>query len=269
MKVRESNLNIILYAMLFIIGTVFGSFLTLATYRIPLNQDITHKRSYCPKCNHRLEFLDLIPIFSFIFLKGRCRYCKSKISPRYFIIEILCGIVFMLMGFYLNINIYNFTIFKEISFFIGALFIVFMFLIAGIDKEKNYIDDRVLIYGLLITLIDMIYNYFVYRCNFNRLKFVFYILIISLIVLINIYMAKKKPKVKYIPNLLIYLVIITLFFNEYITLGTIIIGLLIITIISYFENKPIKKSNIPYVFYFSISNILMLIIVTFIQVVNI
>ena len=60
-------------------GSVFGSFLTLATYRIPLDQDITHKHSYCPKCNHKLGFLDMIPILSYIFIRGRCRYCRAKI----------------------------------------------------------------------------------------------------------------------------------------------------------------------------------------------
>ena len=91
-------MNVILYIIIFIMGSVFGSFLTLATYRIPLNEDITHKHSYCPKCNHKLNFLDMIPILSYLFIKGRCRYCKAKISPRYFIIEILCGISFVLLA---------------------------------------------------------------------------------------------------------------------------------------------------------------------------
>ena len=51
-------MNTILYALIFIIGTLFGSFFTLAVYRIPLGKDITHERSFCPNCNHRLEFLD-------------------------------------------------------------------------------------------------------------------------------------------------------------------------------------------------------------------
>src|SRR5574344_1035034 len=81
--------EIIIYTIIFIIGTMMGSFLTLAVYRIPLKQDITHKRSYCPNCNHRLQFLDLIPIFSYIFLKGKCRYCGNKIRARYILLEIL------------------------------------------------------------------------------------------------------------------------------------------------------------------------------------
>ena len=79
-------MDIIIYVIIFIIGIVFGSFYTLAVYRIPKGQDITHTRSYCPKCNHKLSFLDLIPVFSYIFLRGKCRYCKEKIKKKYFII---------------------------------------------------------------------------------------------------------------------------------------------------------------------------------------
>ena len=56
-------MDIILYILLFCIGTVFGSFFTLAVSRIPIGQDITHERSYCPNCDHKLGFLDMIPIF--------------------------------------------------------------------------------------------------------------------------------------------------------------------------------------------------------------
>ena len=66
-------MNIVLYTLIFIIGTLFGSFFTLAVYRIPLGKDITHERSFCPNCNHKLQFLDLIPILSYIFLGGKCR----------------------------------------------------------------------------------------------------------------------------------------------------------------------------------------------------
>ena len=68
----------------FIIGSLLGSFCTLAIHRIPLKQDILYKHSYCPNCNHKLNFIDLIPIFSYIFLRGKCRYCKKKIKIKYF-----------------------------------------------------------------------------------------------------------------------------------------------------------------------------------------
>ena len=98
-------MDFILYILIFCIGTLFGSFFTLAVYRIPLGKDITHERSFCPNCNHRLEFLDLIPILSYICLGGKCRYCKQKIRPRYFLLEIMSGIVFVLFAMSLKLNI--------------------------------------------------------------------------------------------------------------------------------------------------------------------
>ncbi len=92
-------MEIIFGILIFIMGTVFGSFFTLAVYRIPLGIDITHKRSFCPKCNHRLEFIDLIPIFSYIFLKGKCRYCGEKVRIRYLLLEVLSGLVFLFRVF--------------------------------------------------------------------------------------------------------------------------------------------------------------------------
>ena len=65
----------ILIIILFLIGAYMGSFFTLATYRIPKNENITYKHSYCPNCNHKLGLFDLFPILSYALLKGKCRYC--------------------------------------------------------------------------------------------------------------------------------------------------------------------------------------------------
>ena len=97
-KIKRRNMNLLLYIYIFIIGITFGSFFTLAVYRIPRGEDITHTRSYCPKCNHKLSFWDMIPLFSYIFLGAKCRYCKEKIRPRYFILEFCSGLVFILFA---------------------------------------------------------------------------------------------------------------------------------------------------------------------------
>ena len=114
-------MDIFLYIIIFIMGTVFGSFFTLAVYRIPLKKDIIYERSFCPKCNHRLEFLDLIPVFSYIFLKGKCRYCGEKVRPRYLILELISGFVFLFTYISLNIDIINLDISKLI-YFISFIF---------------------------------------------------------------------------------------------------------------------------------------------------
>ena len=114
-------MDIFLYIIIFIIGTLFGSFFTLAVYRIPLKQDITHKRSYCPNCNHQLSFLDMIPILSYIFLKGKCRYCGQKIRPRYLILEILSGIVFVLFAMSIKLNVFTTNISTLVYFVFGLI----------------------------------------------------------------------------------------------------------------------------------------------------
>ena len=98
-------MEIFLYAIIFITGCFFGSFFTLAVYRIPRKEDILIKHSYCPNCNHKLGFLDLFPVLSYIFLGGKCRYCKNKIRPRYLLLEIFSGITFVLYTISLNYNL--------------------------------------------------------------------------------------------------------------------------------------------------------------------
>ena len=112
-------MDYILYILIFYVGAIFGSFITLAIDRIPLKQDITHERSYCPKCNHKLNFLDLVPVFSYIFLGGKCRYCKNKIRPRYLILEIISGFAFMFYILSLNLDLYNIQFGDIIKIFFG------------------------------------------------------------------------------------------------------------------------------------------------------
>ena len=106
-KLTNNKMNIFLYTIIFICGTLFGSFYTLAVYRIPKGIDIVKKHSYCPNCNHRLGILDLFPVLSYIFLGGRCRYCKQKIRARYLILEILSGITFVIFAYVLKIDAYK------------------------------------------------------------------------------------------------------------------------------------------------------------------
>ena len=129
----------IFYILMFCIGSVFGSFFTLAVYRIPLHKDITHERSYCPNCNHKLSFWDMIPILSYIFLGGKCRYCNQKIRIRYLLLEILTGIVFLLFSMSLNISLYPIDIYGLIYLSISILYLAGIIIIAGIDKERHII----------------------------------------------------------------------------------------------------------------------------------
>lgn len=175
-------MNTILYVFMFAIGATLGSFYTLAVYRIPIKQDITHKRSYCPKCNHRLNFLDLIPILSYIFLGGKCRYCKNKIRPRYLILEISSGLVFLLYTISLNINLLNIEYKKIVALAFGMLFFSAVFIIIGIFKEYKKIQKSVFNFGIIVAIIYMIYLYIL---NTSIYRYIIYTLMLVLMLILN------------------------------------------------------------------------------------
>jgi leader peptidase (prepilin peptidase) / N-methyltransferase len=80
---------------LFWLGACIGSFLNVVVWRLPRGQSLVFPPSRCPKCEHRLAWYDNIPIFGWILLGGRCRYCKEKISPRYPIVELITALLFV------------------------------------------------------------------------------------------------------------------------------------------------------------------------------
>ena len=91
--------------MAFILGSVIGSFLNVVILRTPLKQSIVVNRSHCMTCGNQLKNIDLIPIFSYIFLGGKCRFCKSRISPRYWIVELLTALVYVAAVCVLGISV--------------------------------------------------------------------------------------------------------------------------------------------------------------------
>ncbi len=96
--------SILFYVVVFLYSIVIGSFLNVCILRIPLKQTVVSKRSHCMKCGHTLAWYDLFPLFSYLFLKGKCRYCKQKISAQYPIVEgangILAVLCFLIAGFF-------------------------------------------------------------------------------------------------------------------------------------------------------------------------
>lgn len=86
-----------LYVITFLYGIVIGSFLNVCIYRIPLGESIAKERSHCMSCGYQLRWYDLIPLFSWLMLKGRCRKCGVSISPQYPIIEAANGILYLLI----------------------------------------------------------------------------------------------------------------------------------------------------------------------------
>ncbi len=89
--------NLILGIVVFLYGIVIGSFLNVCIYRIPKKESLSKERSHCMNCGYQLRWYDLVPVFSYLFLRGKCRKCKEHISMQYPIIEMLNGVVYVLV----------------------------------------------------------------------------------------------------------------------------------------------------------------------------
>lgn len=260
-------IDLIIYITTFISGTVFGSFFTLAVHRIPKHQDITHERSYCPNCNHKLGFLDLIPVWSYIFLGGKCRYCKNKIRPRYLILEICSGLVLLSLCLTYKIN-YEST-FSEVSMFaISILFICAMFIIAGIDREYYIIPNSVLIYGLFISVALLVLKYYT---NVGIIPNIIGFLVIPFLLIAVRLLFTKLLNFEEFPigeGDIKYLAVLGLFFGVGLQIAGIIISMFA-TLIGLLIDKFIFKkdiSKIPFGLYLSIGFTIVMILSPYLNV---
>lgn len=263
-------MNIFLYIIIFIIGSLFGSFFTLAVYRIPKKQDIIHTHSYCPNCNHKLGLLDLFPIISYIALRGKCRYCKEKIRPRYFILEILSGTLFIAFAFLLGIRFETLTIYNIIDFSFIALYLTFIILLAGIDKENRKVEKGVSIYGIVISIMYMIYLCIVDLTNIYR--YAIYLILYIIILILDTITLKKFAKNSYLMGILLMIITMVIFTNEFIVATSIILTLLTIAIyLLIYKLKNTRKKQkqqdekemakqLSMAFYLGTSNIIVLIL---------
>jgi len=149
--------NVFLYMILLSIGVVFGSFYSLAIYRIPKKQDIVRTHSYCPKCSHKLFFLDLIPVLSYVFLRGKCRHCGDKIRPRYLILEIISGVAFVVMAYLTGIEVYSLDLLIVLNYAFLVLYFTYVVIAMGTYLENKKIDKPVHVYGVAVLIMYIVY----------------------------------------------------------------------------------------------------------------
>lgn len=142
-------MNILYLIIFFLLGLFMGSFFTVIGLRLPKHEDFISNRSYCDSCKHTLSFLDMIPVISFLCLKGKCRYCKKGIDPLSTYMELFTGILFafsyMVFGFSYELFI--------------ALGIVSLLAIISVSDVSYYIiPDEVLIFFTGYFLIILTLN---------------------------------------------------------------------------------------------------------------
>ncbi len=164
-------MNLSFWLIIFILGTFFGSFLNCIIYRLETKQSFLRGRSFCPKCHHKLVFFDLMPVLSFIFLKGKCRYCDKKISWQYVAVEIATGALFVLIFWHLGLGFdldFGFWILDllYLSVVSSLLIIIFVY-----DLKHYIILDKIIYPAIGITLGFSILNSYIinHKSFFNPL----------------------------------------------------------------------------------------------------
>ncbi len=137
-------MSIILTTCLGVFGLAMGSFLNLCIDRLPAGTSIVKPRSHCDKCNRTLTAVDLIPVLSYIWLRGRCRYCGARIPLRDLLVELACGAIFAYLAWHYGLE-------PELAFAVvyASLFI----LIFAIDLEQGLVLNSVVLVGVVLALV--------------------------------------------------------------------------------------------------------------------
>ncbi len=134
----------LLIFVVFLFGLVIGSFLNVCIYRLPRGESVVTPRSHCPKCNKPVAAYDNIPLLSYVLLGGKCRHCRTRISPVYFCVELATGLVFA----------YLFSIFGITAEFAKfAVFGALMIVLVMTDWQTRLLPDRVTFPGMAFGLV--------------------------------------------------------------------------------------------------------------------
>ena len=133
-------ITFLIYFFIFLFGLTIGSFLNCVIYRLEKSESFLKGRSYCPNCKHILGWQDLIPVFSFLILKGKCRYCQQKISWQYPLVELFTGLIFLFVFYILHSTFYIL-----ISCFLIVIFVY--------DLKYSLIPDKIIYPAIILSLI--------------------------------------------------------------------------------------------------------------------
>ncbi len=144
MTIGQTYMKFIGAVLSFILGAVFGSFANVLIYRIPRGESIVFPGSHCPVCGHPLSWKDNIPLISYILLKGRCRYCGARISPRYPLVEFTMAVLFTIGFLITGLNV-------QLLFVWTAFFLLLV--ISWIDADHGVVPDELTIIGVVIGLV--------------------------------------------------------------------------------------------------------------------
>lgn len=128
----------------FLFGLILGSFLNVCIHRIPIKKSVVNPPSSCPKCSENIRFYDNIPVISYIFLLGKCRYCRQSIPMRYPVVEIITGLLSTALFIRYGLS-YQYPIF--------LLFSACLVIISFIDLDHKIIPDIISLPGVFLGLV--------------------------------------------------------------------------------------------------------------------
>lgn len=167
----------------FIYGIIIGSFLNVCVYRLPIGLNLAYPRSHCPKCQHTLTGLDLVPLFSYLFIGGKCRYCGEPISIRYFLVELLSGLGFLAIG-----------LTHPFPYSILYLLWISVFIVVVLMQFDGNIPPKMM--GVLALCISVST---LYQQNFSQLRMA---LLGGILALLISQMSKMKKELGYVLSLM-------------------------------------------------------------------
>lgn len=128
------SIELISVIFIFLLGLIVGSFINVVIYRLPKGESLLWPRSRCPHCGRQIKAWDNIPLVSFLFLRGRCRYCKEPIGWRYPVVELLTGLIFALCYYQ-----FDWQPFLLIALYFAAVLLMVSF----IDLEHQIIPNKI------------------------------------------------------------------------------------------------------------------------------
>jgi leader peptidase (prepilin peptidase) / N-methyltransferase len=146
--------GMMIHLLVFIFGALVGSFLNVCILRIPTGDSIVSPPSHCPKCKAAISFYDNIPLIGYLVLRGRCRNCAERISPRYFVVELLTA-VFALALF----DRFGFGF----SFLASFVFVAALIVISFIDLDVRIVPDIISLPGIVVGVVLSLIGYFLIR----------------------------------------------------------------------------------------------------------
>jgi prepilin signal peptidase PulO-like enzyme (type II secretory pathway) len=134
--------------LLFVLGMIIGSFINVVIYRLPRGMTL-FGRSACPKCGERIRWFDLIPVASYLILKGKCRFCKNKISPEYPLVELATGVLFALAYAVFGLSA---------DFLYSVLLILGAGVLGIIDGKTGIIEDKIVLFLGVLGIFGVVFG---------------------------------------------------------------------------------------------------------------